>query len=204
MAYVTLAEVKTHLKVEYDTEDTYIASLIEVAEQAISNELCCDLAVFASHNALPAPLHHAVMIMAGDLYNNRESVAFVTPHEVPRSIGYLIQPYKKYNRGCSDDTVVTPPAPTILDVSNYITADNTELGPLSNTVRHMTVEITGTAGTITAMVSVNGDVYTETDTFDFVGPVETFDIDLNVDGTKVKLVTTGTITKALLIMEDEA
>ena len=100
--------------------------------------------------------------------------------------------------------MVTPPAPTILDVSNYITADNTELGPLSNTRRHMTVEITGTAGTITAMVSVNGDVYTETDTFDFVGPVETFDIDLNVDGTKVKLVTTGTITKALLIMEGEA
>ena len=204
MAYVTLAEVKTHLKVEYDTEDTYIATLIEVAEQAISNELCCDLSVYANHNALPAPVHHAVMIMAGDLYNNRESVAPASLHEVPRSIGYLLQPYKKYNRGCSDDTVVTPPQPSVLDVSNYITDGNTVLGPLTNTVRHMTVEITGTTGTITAMVSVNGDVYTETDTFDFVGPVETFDIDLNVDGTKVMLKTTGTITKAMLIMEDEA
>lgn len=202
MAYVTLAEVKTHLKVEYDTEDTYIATLIEVAEQAISNELQCELAVFASHNTLPRPLHHAILLQVGDLYNNRESVAPASLHEVPRSIGYLLQPYKKYNRGCSDDTVVTPPQPTAIDVSNYITADNTVLGPLTNTVRHMTVEITGTTGTITAMVSVNGDVYTDTDTFAFVGPVETFDIDLNVDGTKVMLKTTGTITKAILIMEE--
>lgn len=203
MAYATLAEVKTHLKVEYDTEDTYIASLIEVAEQAISNELNCDLSVYAKGNSLPKPLHHAILVFCGDLYNNRESVAFATPHEVPRSIGYLLQPYVKYNRGCSDDNVVVPPEPVRTDVSNYITGEGKVLGPLTDTTRHMTVEITGTAGTVTALQSVNGDVYTEVDTFDFSGPTETFDIDVNVDGTKVKLTTTGTFAKVWLLKGEE-
>ena len=106
MAYVTLADLKAHLRVEYTTEDTYLTSLIGVAEQAIANELECDLANYVSNNVLPAPLQHAIKLLAGDLYNNRESVAFATPHEVPRTLGYLLAPYKKYNAGCSDDPLL--------------------------------------------------------------------------------------------------
>ena len=106
MAYVTLADLKAHLRVEYTTEDTYLTSLIGVAEQAIANELECDLANYVSNSVLPAPLQHAIKLLAGDLYNNRESVAFATPHEVPRTLGYLLAPYKKYNAGCSDDPLL--------------------------------------------------------------------------------------------------
>lgn len=105
MAYVTLADLKAHLRVEVNTDDTYLTALIGVAEAAIGNELGKDLSYYedSTTHKIPTPLYQAVMILCGDLYNNRESVAFATPSEVPRSMGYLLAPYKKYDVNCSTD-----------------------------------------------------------------------------------------------------
>lgn len=108
MAYVTLEALKQHLRVEYTADDTYLTTLIGVAEVAIGNELGKPLADFVDdNNALPTPLVHAIKLLAGDLYNNRESVAFATPHEVPRTLDYLLQPYKVYNVLCLPTLEVT-------------------------------------------------------------------------------------------------
>lgn len=108
MAYVTLEALKQHLRVEYTADDTYLTTLIGVAEAAIGNELGKPLADFVDdNNTLPTPLVHAIKLLAGDLYNNRESVAFATPHEVPRTLDYLLQPYKVYNVLCLPTTEVT-------------------------------------------------------------------------------------------------
>jgi len=104
MSYVTLNDLKTHLRVEVADDDAYLTSLIGVAETAIGNELGRELVNFTEHGVLPTPLRHAIMLLCGDLYNNRESVAFAAPHEVPRSLDYLLQPYKVYNVGTSSDT----------------------------------------------------------------------------------------------------
>lgn len=103
MAYVTLQEVKHHLRVEVSEDDTYLEHLIDVAETAIANELGKPLEYFQDGDTLPKPLLQAIMIQCGDLYNNRESVAFATPSEVPRTLTYLLQPYKKYDAGLSTD-----------------------------------------------------------------------------------------------------
>ena len=92
---------------EYTADDTYLTTLIDVAEVAIGNELGKPLANFAIDGQLPTPLVHAIKLLCGDLFNNRESVAFATPHEVPRSIGYLLQPYKVYNVLCLPSLDVT-------------------------------------------------------------------------------------------------
>lgn len=78
---------------------------------------------------------------------------------------------------------------------------NTIIGPIEATTRHMTVEITGTAGTITGAKSVNGEVFSAVDTYDFAGPTETFDIDVNTPNVIIQLTTTGTFTEAWLITE---
>ena len=108
MAYVTLEALKQHLRVEYTADDTYLTTLIDVAEAAIGNELGKPLADFVDdNNALPTPLVHAIKLLAGDLYNNRESVAPVNMHEVPRTLDYLLQPYKVYNVLCLPTMEVT-------------------------------------------------------------------------------------------------
>ena len=104
MAYITLAELKQHLKVEVNADDTYLTTLIGVAEVAIGNELGKPLSWYEDGNGnIPTPLMQAIMIQCGDLYNNRESVAFAAPSEVPRTLEYLLQPYKKYDVGTSTD-----------------------------------------------------------------------------------------------------
>lgn len=87
------------------------------------------------------------------------------------------------------------------NVTGLLNADGTVLGPISGTTRHMTIQITGTAGTITGSKLVNGETFTDVDTYDFTGPTETFDIDVNTPGTVIQLTTTGTITEAWLITE---
>ena len=107
MAYVTLADLKQHLRVEYTADDSYLTALIDVAEAAIGNELGKPLSDYSADGTLPTPLQHAIKLLAGDLYNNRESVAFATPHEVPRTLDYLLQPYKVYNVLCLPTEEVT-------------------------------------------------------------------------------------------------
>ena len=87
------------------------------------------------------------------------------------------------------------------EITGLLNAAGTGLGPIEATTRHMVIEVTGTAGTITGAKSVNGEVFTDADTYTFTGPIETFDIDVNTPGTIIQLTTTGTITEAWLITE---
>ncbi|MFA9202788.1 MAG: head-tail connector protein [Flavobacteriales bacterium] len=73
---VTLEQAKAHLRVLHYYEDDYIAALIPVAAQAVADYIdrpldhliCVDLA-----GNLKAPLRHAMLLMIGDLYANREA-----------------------------------------------------------------------------------------------------------------------------------
>ena len=87
------------------------------------------------------------------------------------------------------------------EITGLIQEGGTVLGPIEATTRHMTIEIVGEAGTITGAKSINGETFTDVDTYDFTGPTETFDIDVNTPGTIIQLSTTGTFTEAWLITE---
>lgn len=124
MAYVSLADLKQHLKVEVTADDAYLTTLIGVAEAAIGNELGKPLSDYVTDGALPTPLVHAIKLLCGDLYNNRESVAFAAPHEVPRTLDYLLQPYKVYNALCLPTLEVTD---ILEEVDAGVTEDNDPL-----------------------------------------------------------------------------
>lgn len=87
------------------------------------------------------------------------------------------------------------------NITGLIQEGATVLGPIEATTRHMTIQLTGTAGTITGAKSADGETFTDVDTYDFTGETETFDIDVNTPGTIIQLTTTGTFTAGLLITE---
>ena len=65
---VTVEEVKSHLRIQYDDEDGYIESLIEQA-QAAAADYC---RVSFTDNA-PEPVRLAVLLMISHYFENRDN-----------------------------------------------------------------------------------------------------------------------------------
>lgn len=92
--------VKKHLNIDPDfcDDDDYIVTLAEVAEQAVEKHIDSRLSDIAKEeDGLPSPLFHAMLLMIGNLYANRESVSYSTAVEVPKSYDYLLSLYRNYN-----------------------------------------------------------------------------------------------------------
>lgn len=98
MAYITLEIAKKHCNVDstYMEDDTYITSLIEVAEAVVSKDICETLTDIEQGGALPAPLIQAGLLLVGNYYANREPVAFANATELPLSYKHLISLYRNY------------------------------------------------------------------------------------------------------------
>jgi hypothetical protein len=162
--YLTLAECKAHLRVDFTDDDTYIGSLAEMVEVVVLNEIkgstngegsvatagskvltgtetnFTDFAVgdtvtvagettrtidsitndtlltvtsnFANTTSgvtyimhggfplengdLPLPLRHAMLLMLGHFYMNREPVSVTGLIKVPQTFDFLIAPYKNW------------------------------------------------------------------------------------------------------------
>lgn len=98
--YTTLAMLKRHLNVDKDfsEDDEYILYLYEVAEAAVQVNLCVALEDLEDeHGKLPAPVVHAIMLLVGEMYNNREINAYgvsVTP--TSHNFDYLLDLYHNY------------------------------------------------------------------------------------------------------------
>lgn len=90
---------KKHLNIEdsFTEDDEYILGLIGVAEQAVRVHVNEDFEVLAESNGgcLPAPITQAILLMVGNLYQNREPVG-TREHHLPYNYQYLIDLYRNY------------------------------------------------------------------------------------------------------------
>ncbi|SDI79633.1 head-tail connector protein [Pseudomonas abietaniphila] len=88
MTTVTLDEAKLHLRVDHEAEDNYLEGLILAAETHISTFLGDDWP-----EPMPAPVKAAVLLLVGDLYENRERQADRALNE-NRTYSLLLAPYR--------------------------------------------------------------------------------------------------------------
>lgn len=124
MYIVTLAEAKKHLNIEsYFTEDdTYISSLIDVAFVSIKNRCNNNTWVdssgvtignkeFADNSVdgteIPISIKHAILLMVGNLYANREPVSFAGATVIPYTIEFLLAPYINYEGPTTTTTTLS-------------------------------------------------------------------------------------------------
>ena len=98
--YITVEQLKKQVNVDFSDDDSYMSDLIEVAQTAVENDIQRPLSELettrANGTTIPAPLKHAILLLAANLYSNREPVAFSAPQPVPYTLRYLIQPYILY------------------------------------------------------------------------------------------------------------
>lgn len=98
--YLGLNRVKKHLNIDKDfkDDDLYILDLITVAEESISKHIDIPLEnLVGDGSLLPSPIVHAMLLLIGNLYANREPVSFGTVVKIPLSYEYLLGFYKNYN-----------------------------------------------------------------------------------------------------------
>lgn len=99
--YITVEQIKQHLYIDFEADDAVLEEMINTAEAIIEKYLNVNLTKLAVNDELPYPIKQAIKIMVGNLYANRESVAFnAIPYKIPFSYEYLLQPYKNYKREC--------------------------------------------------------------------------------------------------------
>jgi len=100
--YLTLTQAKQHLNLDVDfiDDDDYITSLMQVAEASVElhiNQKLIDV-VAVNGEVLPLPLMHAMLLMVGNLYANREIVSFsMKTLEIPFNYRYLLNFYQNYS-----------------------------------------------------------------------------------------------------------
>ena len=96
--YLSIDDVKRHLYIDHSDEDLYLADLISVAEDAVRR----DLNLYSLKDIedcsgmLPATVTHAMLLLIGSLYANRESVSYGNPHPVPHSYELLLDYCRNY------------------------------------------------------------------------------------------------------------
>ena len=87
--YITIDEAKKHLNVDdsYKDDDTYIGDLIKVAEDSVAQHLDIALDDLVVDGVLPSAISHSILLMVGNLYANREPVAYssVVKYRTPQN-----------------------------------------------------------------------------------------------------------------------
>ena len=97
--YITLEEAKKHLLVDpdFNEDNEYIQALINTAEEAVALNINTKLTAIADGGELPSSVKSAVLLLIGNLYANREPVAYTAVNKVPYTFDYLIALNKNYS-----------------------------------------------------------------------------------------------------------
>lgn len=98
--FLTLDIVKKHLNIDccFKEDDEYLTHLIVVAERAVEKHIDCDFSTLVDEEGMiPSPLLHAMLLLIGNFYQSRESIAFASTSELPLSYQYLLDMYTDYS-----------------------------------------------------------------------------------------------------------
>lgn len=96
--YVSVVEAKKHLRIDFtDKEDeAELEAIIEAAQDAVEIHINRPLIELeSSPGKLRASINHAIKLMIGNLYANREPTSNYKCTEIPYSISFLLDPHRK-------------------------------------------------------------------------------------------------------------
>jgi len=95
MPVVEIAEVKTHLRIQNDLEDSALEIYIAAADEIICNYCNLDaLPTGESPDPVPASMRAAALLIVGDLYKNKEANLDKQAYANP-AVDALLYPYRE-------------------------------------------------------------------------------------------------------------
>lgn len=95
MAVITVADIKAHLNITDDADNSLLEQYVEAAEGWI--EIFTGV-TFATLTPVPASLKQAIRMLAGSFYENREDVLVgISAESVPHGVHELIAPFRNWS-----------------------------------------------------------------------------------------------------------
>ena len=99
MTYLNLELIKNHLNLQnFSDDDTYLQHLGSAVEFVVERDIDKKLSKIAQENGgeLPPSLLHAMLLLLGTYYANRENVSYASCVEVPKTYQYICDLYRSY------------------------------------------------------------------------------------------------------------
>ncbi|MGR4929049.1 head-tail connector protein [Bradyrhizobium sp. CAR08] len=90
MALATLAQLKAQVRTEFGDEDDALQHYLDAADEYVRGFLAVDPEAQDPPETVPDTVNQAVLLLAADWYQNRESTAPDALHEVPYGAQQLL------------------------------------------------------------------------------------------------------------------
>lgn len=95
MKILTLHELLEHLRLDSGSENAYVVSCAEAAEEVVEEYLNTSFEEMAEERGkIPQAIRHACYLIVADMYKNREASSQVALNANP-AILLLLRPFKK-------------------------------------------------------------------------------------------------------------
>lgn len=101
MTYLNLELIKTHLNLQnFSDDDKYLQHLGSAVEFVVERDIDKKLSKIAEENGgeFPPSLLHAMLLLLGTYYANRENVSYSSCVEVPKTYAYICDLYRCYGK----------------------------------------------------------------------------------------------------------
>ena len=101
MTYLNLELIKNHLNLQnFSDDDTYLQHLGSAVEFVVERDVDKKLTTIAQENGgeLPPSLVHAMLLLLGTYYANRENISYASCVEVPKTYAYICDLYRCYGK----------------------------------------------------------------------------------------------------------
>lgn len=96
MKFLTLADIKSHCRIDGNYEDDILTLYGEAAEQTLFNYIGSTYEeITTEHSGLPRPLYHAALMLVDVSYTHRSPVSPQAMSVVPYTFDILVKPYIK-------------------------------------------------------------------------------------------------------------
>lgn len=101
MTYLNLELIKNHLNLQnFSDDDKYLQHLGSAVEFVVERDIDKKLTTIAQENGgeLPPSLLHAMLLLLGTYYANRENISYASCVEVPKTYAYICDLYRCYGK----------------------------------------------------------------------------------------------------------
>ena len=99
MTYLNLELIKNHLNLQnFSDDDKYLQHLGSAVEFVVERDIDKKLSKIAEENGgeFPPSLLHAMLLLLGSYYANRENISYASCVEVPKTYQYICDLYRCY------------------------------------------------------------------------------------------------------------